>query len=135
MEYLKYEFADQTAWSEKKATIWAEESGYNNCHVIELGDIVLTPATYDEEGNVLTPAITAGKHAVDIVWLENEDSAFNEFQAWPAPCGVHTVAGLESLYEAAYYAKFPDRKPVVEVSEPVESTEPTEPIDSTEPTV
>ena len=120
MEYLKYEFADQAAWSEKKTTIWAEESGYNNCHVVELGDIVLTPPTYDEEGNVLTPAITAGKFGVDIVWNESEDSAFTSFQVWPAPCGVHTFAGLESLYEAAYYAKFPDRKPVIETIDAIE---------------
>ena len=114
MEYLKYEFADQSAWSQKKETIWAEESGYNNCHVIEIGDIVLTPATYDEEGNVVTPAVTTGKHAVDIVWIESEDSAFSTFKVWPAPCGVHTVAGLESLYEEAYYKQFPDRRPNLE---------------------
>jgi hypothetical protein len=117
MQYLKYEFANQASWLEKKATIWAEESGYSNCHVVELGDIVLTPGTYDEEGNVVTPPVTSGKFAVDILWNEEEDSSFTSFQVWPSPTGVHTFAGLEYLYEEGYYAKYPELKPVITINE------------------
>jgi hypothetical protein len=114
MQYLKYEFQDIASWLEKKETIWSEETGYANCHVIEVGNITLTPGTYDEEGNVITEPVTTGKHAIDIVWNESEDSSFAAFKVWPAPCGVHTVSGLEGLYEAAYYEQFPELKPTID---------------------
>lgn len=102
MEFRKYEFTD---WATEKAKIWNEETGYNNCHVVEIGFLPITPAVLDEEGNVITPAVLSDKFAVDILWNETASEEFTSSEVWPSPVGIHTFAGLEYLYENAYYDK------------------------------
>ena len=58
MKFRKYEFTP-TQWTTLKTKIWTEEIGYNECHVVELGFLPTTPATYDSEGNVLTKVNTS----------------------------------------------------------------------------
>ena len=115
MKYIKYEFQDVDAWLEKKLTIWSEELGYTNCHVVEIGNITITPAVLDEEFNVITPPVISDKYAVDILWNEEELLEFTEFQVWPSPCGVHTFAGLDWVYEQGYYEKYPEKKPEIDL--------------------
>jgi hypothetical protein len=112
MKYIKYEFQDMNAWLELKSTIWSEDLGYINCHVVEIGHIVITPAIMDDELNIITPAVVSDNYAVDILWDYEEPLTFIEFQVWPSPVGVHTFAGLDWLYEEEYYEKYPDKKPI-----------------------
>lgn len=44
-------------------------SGYR-LDIVPIGDRVVTPATYDEEGNQLTPAVFAGETRIDIITIE-----------------------------------------------------------------
>ena len=34
------------------------------------------------------------------------------FEVYPNPCGIHSFAGLDYLYELEYYNKFPELRPV-----------------------
>lgn len=44
-------------------------SGYR-LDIVPIGDRVITPAEYDEEGNQLTPPVYAGETRIDIVTIE-----------------------------------------------------------------
>ena len=67
MKYLKFEFIDRADMLTKLADYF-EGGEPKNCAVVELGNIVTTPATFDEEGNELTAAIVSDKYAVDVLF-------------------------------------------------------------------
>ena len=104
MKFRKYEFTP-TQWKTLKTKIWTEEIGYSECHVVELGFLPTTPATYDSEGNVLTPAVLSKKFSVDILWIQDPLSDFTQYEVWPEPVGIHTFAGMEYLYEQDYNSR------------------------------
>jgi hypothetical protein len=115
MEFCKYEMTD-LQWSNLKKKIEAknelENTSFKGCAVVELGHIVLTPAIM--KGMVIiTPAILSNKFSIDILWNESPLIDFNKYEVFPAPCGVHSFAGLETQYAEKYYAKFPDKRPVI----------------------
>ena len=72
--------------------------------VADLGQPVVTPATYDEEGNVLTEAVLSSKHEVDILWADQPlSTSFASYVVWPTPGGyTHTFAGWEAQYAKEY---------------------------------
>ena len=70
MKLRKYEFTP-TQWATAKAKITTTDEEGNEAYdpakvrqVVELGNLVKTPATYDEEGNELTPAVLSTKWSV-----------------------------------------------------------------------
>jgi len=68
--------------------------------VVELGNLVTTPATYDEEGNELTPAVLSTKWSVDILWEgEPMTTAFESYEVWCQPMGVHSMGGVAVIQE------------------------------------
>lgn len=72
--------------------------------VADLGQPVVTPATYDEEGNVLTEAVLSSKHEVDIIWVDEPlTTSFASYVVWPEPgTEAHVFGGWEADYAAAY---------------------------------
>ena len=103
MKYLKFEFADRADMLTKLADYFDEEGNAKDCAVVELGNIVTTPATYDKEGNELTAAIVSDKYAVDVLFYGEYPELSDEIT--PTPIGVHTFAGMEALYEERYKEK------------------------------
>ena len=89
-----------------------ENTSFTGCAVVELGHIVTTPAIM-EGMTIKTPAILSNKFSVDILWNELPLTDFNKYEVFPSPCGVHSFAGLESLYTEKYYTKFPDKRPII----------------------
>ena len=62
--------------------------------VVELGNLVTTPAVYDEEGNETTPATYSDKYSVDILWKgEPLTTSFSTYEVWCEPMGVHAMGG------------------------------------------
>lgn len=113
MRYLKYEFATKAEFEALKASHLMEEDNLKRgIDLVEIGDIVVTKGTYNEEGEELTPPVMTGKHAVDILWRIEPIVDFEAFEIYPEPCGVHTFAGLTHLYEIEYYNKYPELKPI-----------------------
>ena len=102
----KYEFtASQWQTAKGKITLTDEEGNeyYDPAkvrQVVELGNLVKTPATYDEEGNELTPAVLSTKWSVDILWEgEPLTTSFTSYEVWCAPMGVHSMGGVHTIQE------------------------------------
>ena len=60
-QFRKYRFATKAAASTKIAALGTDEDG-NATHshlIVELGHEITTPATYDEEGEILTEPVYA----------------------------------------------------------------------------
>jgi len=103
MKYLKFEFTDRADMLTKLADYFDEEVTPKDCAVVEIGHIVTTPATYDEEGNELTAAIVSDKYAVDVLFYGTFPELAEEVT--PEPNGAHTFAGCEELYKERYNEK------------------------------
>jgi len=85
MIYGKYEFDTVPDLSEV------------NGSVVELGYLVETKGTYDEEGNVITEPVMSTKIAVDILWNNEVDEALEPNRIYPITPS-HYIAGMEELY-------------------------------------
>lgn len=124
-QFIKYEFANETEWATYQAQIQqtniapdgTETKSYVGCAVVELGNIVLTPAVMDENMQIITPAVVSDQWAIDILWYEEPKPDFTAFEVWPNPMGVHTFSGDDNLYLQGFCAKFPD-SPYCVIPEP-----------------
>jgi len=100
MKLRKYAFTP-SQWATAKAKIeLTNEEGeayYDPSKVVavvELGNLVVTPAVYDEEGNETTPATYSEKYSVDILWKDEPlTTSFTSYEVWCAPMGVHAMGG------------------------------------------
>ena len=66
----KYEFNDEAQVNSKVEGLGIDEDG-NATHshtVVKLGHITLSPATFDEDGDEVTPAVFSDKYHVDVLW-------------------------------------------------------------------
>lgn len=103
MQYRKYEFSTPQEWNTLKNTLELDSEGHpTNCSVVEFGNIVLQPGTFDSLGNQLTPHTYSNKFAVDILWPDNNiPSAFTQYEIWPVNCR-YMFQGMEGLYLEEY---------------------------------
>jgi len=85
MIYGKYEFDTVPNLSEV------------NGSVVNLGYLVETKGTYNEEGNVITEPVISTKIAVDILWNNEVDEALELNRIYPITPS-HYIAGMEELY-------------------------------------
>ena len=61
----------------------------SHSHIIaELGHEVLTEATYDEEGEILTEAVYGDAYLVDVLWSGSADASWDNQLVWCAPFGM-----------------------------------------------
>ena len=116
----KYEFVDEAA-ADVAIDILRDEEGNLTEAVVKLGYLVTTPATYDEEGNELTPAIVSEVYAVDVHWKDVPNQEWQQYLVWPTPMGIHSFGSSSSRDEYAekYCELFPDS----EYCNPTESEE------------
>ena len=119
----KYEFTNEAAVDTAIAALPHDDEG-NPTHghlVVKLGYLVTTPATYDEEGNELTPAIVSEVYAVDVNWRDVPNQEWQQYLVWPTPMGIHSFGSSSSSVEYAekYCELFPDS----EYCNPTESEE------------
>jgi len=108
----KYEFVDEAAADAAIALLPTDEEG-NPTHehlVTKLGHLVLVPAVYDDEGNIITPAVLSDYYAVDVYWGNEADVSWDSFIVWPTPMGIHTYGSSSSRdeYAKTYCTLFPD---------------------------
>ena len=105
----KYEFVDEAA-ADVAIDILRDEEGNLTEAVVKLGYLVTTPATYDEEGNELTPAIVSEVYAVDVYWSGDALASWEAFIVWPTPMGIHSFGSSSSRdeYALAYCILFPN---------------------------
>ena len=68
--FRKYSFGSISAANEKINALGIDEEGnqtHNNA-IVRLGNLVVTPAEIDEEGNVITEAVLTDTYHVDVLW-------------------------------------------------------------------
>ena len=116
--FRKYEFPNAEAANNAVAALGIDEEG-NATHrhtIAMLGHIVTTPATYDDEGEELTPAVLADNYSVDVLWRDGVVADWDANLVWPDPVGVHSFGNSEANaeYTATLYTLFPDRVPVID---------------------
>jgi len=63
--------------------------------IVEIGKVIQTEGTYDEEGNVITEPIYYDGYAYDVM---SEQDIFFESEIFPVDC-VHNFAGYEPIKE------------------------------------
>jgi hypothetical protein len=114
MQFRKYEFNTPQEWITLKNTLEFDDKRHaltgeiierhpKSCAIVELGNIILTPGTYDAQGNQITNPVYSTKTSVDILWVEDTiPSAFTQYEVWPAGVGCHTFSGMEGLYQEEY---------------------------------
>jgi len=108
----KYAFTDEAAADAAIALLPTDDEG-NPTHehlVTKLGYLVVTPATYDEEGEELTAAVLSDVFAVDVYWGSEADASWDSAIVWPTPMGIHSFGSSSSRdeYAKTYCTLFPD---------------------------
>ena len=128
MKYLKYYYtAMQKANAFAKITLTNEEgeTSWDSSKVlavVDLGQPILTPAVYDEEGNITTEAVLDTKHEVDILWADQPlTTSFASYVVWPTPGGYHHILGG---WEAQYAADYCEANPNAAYCQPPAPLEP-----------
>ena len=99
--FRKYRFATKAAASTKIAALGTDDDG-NATHghtIVELGHEVTTPATYDEEGEVLTEAVSSDSYLVDVLWDGEALSSWDSSLVWCAPFGLLVMGASEVQQE------------------------------------
>ena len=116
--FRKYEFTNAAAANTAIDALGVDDDN-NATHrhtIAMLGHIVTTAATYDDDGEELSPAILAASYSVDVLWRDNVEASWESYIVWPDPVGVHSFGNSEANaeYTATLYALFPDRIPVID---------------------
>ena len=117
--FRKYEFTDAASAQSAIDALGVDEENGNATHrhtISMLGHIVTTAATYDDDGEELTPAVLADNYSVDVLWRDGVSEDWASHIVWPDPVGVHSFGNSEANaeYTATLYALFPDRVPVID---------------------
>ena len=99
--FRKYEFTSAAAAQTAIDALGLDDDG-NPTHghtIVHLGHIVTTPATMDEEGNELTPAVLSDNYSVDVLWSGDPVASWDGNMIWCAPMGVHTFGSSSAIAE------------------------------------
>ena len=99
--FRKYSFADNNIANEKINELGVDEDGnqtHNNA-IVHLGNLVVTPAVYDEEGNEVTPPVMTSTYHIDVLWDGEPDPSWDSAMVWCVPMGVHTFGSSSAIAE------------------------------------
>jgi len=104
MNYIfkKYEFTDEAAADALiDALPTAEVDGEtypDHKHVIvKLGNVVVTPGEYDEDGNETTAPVLADNYSIDVLWqgIDQQPEDWEDYEITLEDNGVHTFFGID----------------------------------------
>jgi hypothetical protein len=99
--FRKYSFGSKGAATTKLNALGLDEEG-NPTHkhaIVHLGNIVVTPATFDEEGNILTEAVLSDTYHIDVLWDGEPNPDWDNQMVWCAPVGLHTFGSSKAIAE------------------------------------
>jgi len=99
--FRKYSFGSKGSATTKINALGVDEEGNptHNHAIVRLGNLVVTPAEIDEEGNVITEAVLTDTYHVDVLWDGDPDEHWEDFTIWCAPVGVHTFGSSSAIAE------------------------------------
>lgn len=95
--FRKYKFGSKGAFTTKLNALGIDEEGnHTHPHLIqELGYEPLTPAEYDEEGNVTVEATYSTNYLVDVLWDGAASADWNNQVVWTKPYGMLVMGASE----------------------------------------
>ena len=99
--FRKYQFGSKGAATAKINALGIDEDG-NSTHshaIVRLGNLVITPAEIDAEGNVITEAVLTDTYHVDVLWDGEPNPDWDTQMVWCKPVGVHTFGSSKAIYE------------------------------------
>ena len=99
--FRKYSFGSKSAATTKLNALGLDEDG-NPTHkhaIVHLGNIVVTPATFDEEGNILTEAVLSDTYHIDVLWDGEPNPDWDNQMVWCPPMGLHTFGSSKAIAE------------------------------------
>ena len=99
--FRKYQFGSKSAATAKINALGIDEEGnptHNNA-IVRLGNLVVTPAEIDAEGNVITEAVLTDTYHVDVLWDGEPNPDWDAQMVWCAPMGVHTFGSSSAIAE------------------------------------
>ena len=99
--FRKYSFGSKGAATTKLNALGLDEDG-NPTHkhaIVHLGNIVVTPATFDEEGNILTDAVLSDTYHIDVLWDGEPNPDWDNQMVWCPPMGLHTFGSSKAIAE------------------------------------
>ena len=99
--FRKYSFGSKGAATTKLNALGLDEEG-NPTHkhaIVHLGNIVVTPATFDEEGNILTEAVLSDTYHIDVLWDGEPNPDWDNQMVWCPPMGLHTFGSSKAIAE------------------------------------
>lgn len=102
MKYFrKYAFNSESSANEKINALGIDEEGNptHNHAIVRLGNLVVTPAEIDAEGNVITEAVLTDTYHVDVLWDGEPNPDWDAQMVWCAPMGVHTFGSSSAIAE------------------------------------
>lgn len=99
--FRKYSFNSKEEVTTKINLLGVNEEGLpaHNHTIVHLGNIVLKPPTFDEEGNVITESVISDTYHVDVLWDGEPDSSWDNHLVWCPPMGVHTFGSSSAIKE------------------------------------
>lgn len=99
--FRKYSFGSKGAATTKINALGVDEEG-NPTHshaIVHLGNIVVTPAEIDEEGNIITEAVLSDTYHIDVLWDGEPNADWDNQLVWCAPVGLHTFGSSSAIAE------------------------------------
>ena len=99
--FRKYSFGSTGAATTKINALGVDEEG-NPTHshaIVHLGNIVVTPAEIDEEGNIITEAVLSDTYHIDVLWDGEPNPDWDNQMVFCPPMGVHTFGSSSAIAE------------------------------------
>ena len=99
--FRKYSFNNESDALAKINALGLDEEGNptHNHAIVHLGNIVVTPATFDQEGNILTEAVLSDTYHIDVLWDGEPDADWDNQLVWCPPMGLHTFGSSKAVAE------------------------------------
>lgn len=102
MKYFrKYQFGSKGAATAKINALGVDEEG-NPTHshaIVHLGNIVVTPAEIDAEGNIITEAVLSDTYHIDVLWDGEPNPDWDNQMVWCSTVGLHAFGSSSAIAE------------------------------------
>lgn len=104
--FKKYEFTDEAAADaliNSLPSIYDEEleetTPAHSHTIVKLGNVVVTPGEYDEDGNETTAPVLADNYSVDVLWygIDQQPEDWVAHEIILDNNGVHTFLGIDYI--------------------------------------
>lgn len=103
--FRKYQFGSKSAATTKINALGTATDDDGNTYpthknaIVHLGNIVVTPAEIDEDGNIVSEAVLSDTYHIDVLWDGEANPDWDNQMVWCAPNGLHIFANGQAVSE------------------------------------